>query len=108
MTHEPIDEAGQITRALFAYRCEKSLQMLVIDRAAIVGVDQGEIPDFGSLVKVRHAGRCDLEKRLRERVAEPGARDGLLKLYEVGEERIALARLKYLRDDRAHRRIIRL
>src|SRR5215213_2379044 len=82
--------------------------MLVIYRAAIVRVNQREIPDFGSLIKIRHAGRSDLQERLRERVEETGARRRLLELREVGEEAIAFARLKYFRDERSDRRVVGL
>ena len=43
-----------------------------VDRTAVVGIDQRQIPQLGPLVDVRDAGRGDLEDDLRQRVADPG------------------------------------
>jgi hypothetical protein len=40
----------------------------VVDGAAVVGIDQAEIPPLGALVDVGHAGRGELEHELGEPV----------------------------------------
>ena len=39
----------------------------VIDRPAVVGIDQAEVPELGALVDVGHAGGGDLQQRLGQR-----------------------------------------
>ena len=60
---------------------------LVVHRPAVVRVDQAEVPELGPLVGVRHAGRGELEQRLRQRVEEPVVADPPLEGPEVVEER---------------------
>ena len=42
--------------------------MLVIDRPAIVRINQGEIPDLVALVNIRNARHGELEERLGQRI----------------------------------------
>ena len=59
---------GQVLRV----RQEPAAQ-LVVDRAAVVGVHQAEIPQLGALIDVRHARRGQLEQGLGQRGDAPGA-----------------------------------
>jgi hypothetical protein len=38
----------------------------VIDRPTVVGIDQAEVPQFGSLIKVRNTGRRHAQQALRQ------------------------------------------
>ena len=40
----------------------------IVDRAAVVGIDQAQIPQLGSLIKVGNPGRGELEEGLGQRV----------------------------------------
>src|SRR5205085_2448728 len=44
---------------------------VVIDRAAIVGVGEAEIPQLRSLIGIRHAGGGELDERGGQRVVQP-------------------------------------
>jgi hypothetical protein len=55
----------------------------VIDGTAIVGIHQREIPHFGALVRVGHAGYRELECRLRKAVDTSRKRNALRKRREV-------------------------
>ena len=46
---------------------EQSPPRVVVDRPAVVGIDQAQVPQLGALVDVGHAGRGQLEQRLRQR-----------------------------------------
>ena len=39
-----------------------------VDRPAVVGIDEAEVPELGALVEVRHARRAQLQHDLRQRV----------------------------------------
>ena len=43
--------------------------------AAVVGIDQAEVPELRALVDVGHAGRGELQRRLDEAVRDAGRRD---------------------------------
>ena len=60
--------------------------MVVIDRAAIVGIDQAEIPHLGALVDVRHARQGELEHCLSKRVVDAETGDAFGKRQERVEE----------------------
>ncbi len=68
---------------------QKSLQLVIVHRSAIVGVGQAEVPDLGSLIEIRQAWRCDLEQGLGKRVENSGGRDPGLERNEVVEKRFA-------------------
>jgi len=46
------------------------LAELVVDGAAVVGVDEGEVPEFGALIGIRDAGGGEAEEGLAEGVVE--------------------------------------
>src|SRR5205823_6828849 len=52
---------------------EQGAPATVVDRAAVVGIDQRKLPDLVPLVDIGHAGRGQLEKRLRQAVEQPEA-----------------------------------
>src|SRR5205823_9120238 len=53
-----------------------------------------ELPDLVPLVDIGHAGRGQLEKRLRQAVEQPEAPHAALEIDEVAEEQVAVARLE--------------
>lgn len=65
------------------HRLQQLLAQHEIDRASIVGIDKAEIPEFSSLIKIRHTGRGHLQQRLRKRVKHAEMRHRRLKLLEV-------------------------
>ena len=71
--------------ALF-YLSQVRGSFIEINRAAVVRVDQAEIPQLAPLIKVRHAGRRDLYERLRQAVENAAVRDSRLKLREAAQE----------------------
>src|SRR5262245_36147548 len=71
-------------------RVEQSAPQRVVDRPAIVRVDQAVVQDFVALVEIGHAWRRQLDERHRERIehAEPDERHDLN--AEVVEEHVPL------------------
>ena len=66
-----------------AVRLEELAAQGVIDRAAVIGIDQAEIPELASLVEIGNTGRDGLSRSLGERVDPAGLGDAgneLLKL----------------------------
>src|SRR5262249_47844876 len=61
--------------------------MFVINGPAVVLVNQAQIPDFTTPVKIGNAGRSYLQEGLRERVEHSGPRDRGLEFSEVSHER---------------------
>ena len=58
-------ESRQITAFSAAVQlCEQALAQLVIHRAAIIGVNQTEVPQFRALVNIRIAGRGNHQQPL--------------------------------------------
>ena len=66
---------------------EQGAAPLVIDRPTVVRIDQAEVPELRALVEVRHAGRADLDRQLRQRVVDPVLGDQPVQLEEVLAER---------------------
>jgi len=62
----------------------------VVDRPAVVGIDEAQVHQFVALVQVGHAGRAVLHERHRQAVerTEPGEHAGLG--LQVGQERVRL------------------
>ena len=58
----------------------------VIHGPAIVGIDQAEIPELRSLVRVGDARRGDLEQRLGQRIDQAVVADESLECGEIVEE----------------------
>ena len=48
---------------------EAGVAQIVVHRAAVVGIDQAQVPQLAALIDVRHAGHGQLEQRLGEAVA---------------------------------------
>ena len=69
---------------------EQAAPQRVVDRAAVVGIDQRQVPQLVALVDVGHAGRGELEQRHRQAVehAEPG--DRRRRRAQVVEEQVVL------------------
>ena len=57
-----------------------------VDRPAIVGVDQIEIPQFGALIEIRHAGKRHFQQQLGQRVDKAAVGDAAHKRRQVGLE----------------------
>src|SRR5262249_14920897 len=51
----------------------------VIHSAAIIGIDQRQVPQFTTLIDIRHAGRSELQESLCQRVNHSDPRDMALK-----------------------------
>src|SRR5437763_14825385 len=66
------------------------LPMGIIDRAAVIWIDEVEFPKFIALVYVRYAGRGQLEQSLRQTIEHPEIRDSALERNEVVEKRFVL------------------
>src|SRR5690606_29039711 len=49
----------------------------VIDRTAIIRIDQAEIPKFAALIDIRHTGCGELERGLRQTVYRSAGCDGI-------------------------------
>ena len=81
---------------------------VVIDRAAVVGIDEAEVPQLGPLVDVRHAGRGQFEERLRQRVELAEEGDAPLQGAEVREEGVLLALRQHAVDELGQRAVVRL
>src|SRR5216683_2574207 len=45
---------------------EHRLPKGIVDGAAVIGINQAQVPQFASLVEIRHARRSYLEQRLRK------------------------------------------
>ena len=58
-----------------------------VDGAAVVGVDQAEVPQLGALVDVRHAGGGELHQELGQRVGVAGGRHAVDEVPQPVEER---------------------
>ena len=54
---------------------QRSLPRRIVDRTAVVGIDEGEIPELGALVEVGHARAGQREQSLREAVQRAGRGD---------------------------------
>ena len=61
--------------------------MFVVNRAAIVGIDERQVPELRALIEVRNAGRGHLDYQLREAVPHAVLGDELLKRPERSLER---------------------
>ena len=59
------------------------MPLFVVDGPAIIGVHEAQVPQFGSLVKIRHAGRRDLKDELGERIDPAEKRNQRLELGKV-------------------------
>ena len=93
--------AGGLTRAAVEQRAAQ----LVVDRAAVVGVDEAEVPQLGALVDVGHAGGGQLEQGGAERVDPAPVDQGAHEALEVGDE----ARVgEHGGDEGRQRRVVRL
>ena len=66
--------AGWLGRYGALERAEQPLPQAVVDRAAVVGVDQAQVPQLVALVGVGDAGDGQLEQRLAEAVDRADAR----------------------------------
>jgi hypothetical protein len=53
----------------------------------VVGIDKAEVPQLRALVRVRHAGRSELDEQLGERVDGSERRDAAREGLELREER---------------------
>ena len=65
--------------------------MLPVDRASIVGIDEGVVPTLVALVEVGHPGNGEAKCQLRERDALTKECDSLSEWREQCEERLVLA-----------------
>ena len=65
---------------------EQRLPRRIIDRAAVVGIDQAEIPELRALIDVRHAGHGELQDGLNKAVADAERRDPRLERQERFEK----------------------
>jgi hypothetical protein len=54
---------------------EHPLPLGEIDRAAVIGIDETQVPQLASLIEVGNAGRGELEHELRQRVDHAHSRD---------------------------------
>ena len=90
------------------YLAQQALARGVIDRAPIVGVDEGEIPGLGALVGVRHARYGELQRRLREAVDAARERDALRERQEIVEEGISRSASQRPVDEPRKRRLVSL
>jgi hypothetical protein len=59
----------------------------VVDRAAVVGIDEVEVPQLGALVEIRDAGRRRLDDELRQAIVDAELGDTRLKGRERLEKR---------------------
>ncbi len=66
---------------------EERAARLPVDGAAVVRVDEAEIPELAALVEVGDAGRGELQERLRERCGPAGRDERFDEGLEVGAER---------------------
>ena len=60
---------------------------VVVDRPAVVGIDEIQVPELGALVEVRNARRGDLDHQLREAVVDAELRDARLERPKGCEKR---------------------
>ena len=80
---------------------------IVIDRPAVVGIDQAEIPELVALVDVGHARRGQLQQRLRQRVERAEVRDlAPGRLRKSARKRLLRRVLQDRGDERAHRLVV--
>src|SRR5688572_24674906 len=80
---------------------------LIVHWPPVVGVDQAEVPQFGPLIDVGHAGRRQFEQRLRQRVPNAELSDALGKWLKVRQEEIARRVVENPRDEVLKRLLIR-
>ena len=84
-------------------RRERAAVRLVVYRAAVVGIDQREIPQVASLVNIRHAGHGEFQNRLRKRVDDPHLGNAFGHRLKRPHERIgSLAPLEQRGDEFSH------
>ena len=70
----------------FQYLVQGAPSQLVVDRAAIIGIDQREMPQLVSLVQVGDAGRGEMNQHSRERVPESRPGDPVSERCQVFQE----------------------
>src|SRR5690606_28941296 len=61
---------------------EQTASHLVVDGAAVVGVDEAEVPEVGALIHVGHSGRREREEGLSQGVDPPGPEQRVDELAE--------------------------
>ena len=66
-------------------RLEQAPAQRVVDRPAVVGIDEAEVPELAALVDVGHAGRSEADERLREAVERAVPGDRLPQLAQIGD-----------------------
>src|SRR6202011_4395781 len=72
---------------------------LVVDRPAVVRIDEAEIPQLRALIEIRHSGRGDLDQELREAVVDAELRDALLKRLKLLEKRVRTSPIEHGIDE---------
>ncbi|MCY1450209.1 hypothetical protein D9M71_669950 [compost metagenome] len=63
-------QLGQVNRLL-----QRLLAAGVIDRLAVIRIDQAEVPEVIALIKVRHPRHCHAQQSLRQTVEGTGCGD---------------------------------
>src|ERR1051326_960093 len=86
-------------------RVEHFTSDIVIDRAAIVRVDQAVIPDLVALINVRHTRRTELQQRLRKRIDRAQTRNLFRNWQENRREFVSRRWFQNFRNEIAHRSV---
>ena len=95
---------GEFARTLLALRTlftfgQNFRAYGIVHRAAIVRINQPQIPKFAALINVRYARAGDLDKRLSQCVEHSEIGDLLLEGFEICEEQVPLVEFGYRGDE---------
>src|SRR5262249_30224541 len=86
-------------RKQWLHRLEQSLPMREVDGAAIVRIDERQIPKLRALVEVGNTRRADLQRELGEGIDHAGSSYSLLKRHEGGKKALRAASAERLLDE---------
>jgi hypothetical protein len=73
---------------------ERGAVVSEVDGSAVIGVDEGEVPELGALIEVGDAGDGEFEEGLAEGIAGAVEGDGFEEAMQVGEETGGAARVE--------------
>ena len=91
---------GPVVRVARAQQLVQELSTMgVVDRPAVIRIDEVQVPKLGALVEVGNAGRGDLDHKLGEAIVDPKLCDPCLKRDEGVEKRRRTAGIENRPDE---------
>src|SRR5690349_25081624 len=88
-------------------RGEDLLATCIINRPAVVGIDEREAPELVTLIRVGNSRRRELQDDTGERIPVPSVRDAGDEARDVGEEGRVLVVSEYGANELLQRRFVR-